>query len=659
LSGEQNIAKVTVLGMGGTIAMTRTPAGGVEPALSAADLVAAVPGLSEVPADIEVIDVRRLPGASLTFDDVREVYDAAASAYAAGADGAVVTQGTDSIEETAYLLDLWHGGPQPLVVTGAMRNPAQAGHDGPANLLAAIGTALAPQARDRGVMVVLADQIHAAARVRKTHATSLCAFTSPNGGPLGQLIEGRPWFAAPPGGRLTVPLPPPDARDKVGLMLVCLGDQGELLHGIGDGLNGLVVAGMGVGHVPAPLAPVLQDIAGKIPVVLATRTGAGPVLTATYAFPGSERDLRDRGLIPAGLLDPLKARILLLACLRAGASRADIAASFAVAGGYTDPAGWPWPAAARLLPRSEHPGCLHDAEAALRQHLDPAVRGGLEHQLIDARLLVQLLQRMCLADELLRRPGDADGVEHVVGDVFRYPPPVDRRDAVAELGLQRGRHAFPSGALERPRIAGCREIKGQHDRGTLPCECPVGMNRCDPPHRKRRAPGPASGPALGSALYRGQRHVLQVRLDAGQRVQRYPVAVRGRVLKHDPVQARAVDRQAQSPLARALVVQQGSGRGEEAAAELKSVLGRKRRLQQVHVFAEPWRRVVLDDPVAPPDASCAGTDPEGEPPVERLLHVGRRGGHVQRRPDEGVRDPGPDQHRRGDRTRGEGADDGV
>jgi L-asparaginase len=324
--------------MGGTIAMTRSAAGGVEPALSAADLVAAVPGLSQVRADVEVADVRRLPGASLSFEDLRELHGVIQDAYAAGTDAAVVTQGTDTIEESAYLLDLWHGGPQPLIVTGAMRNPTQAGPDGPANLLAAIRTAVAPQARHRGVMVVLADQIHAAAAVRKTHATSPTAFTSPNTGPLGQMIEDQPWFAAPPGYRLNVPWPGPDARHQVGLVTVSLGDQGEMLPGISDRLDGLVVAAMGVGHVPAPLAPVLQDIAGKIPVVLATRTGAGPVLTATYAFPGSERDLRDRGLIPAGFLDPLKARILLLASLRAGASREAIAASFAAAGGYTDPA---------------------------------------------------------------------------------------------------------------------------------------------------------------------------------------------------------------------------------------------------------------------------------------------------------------------------------
>ena len=184
MSANRNSTKVTVLGMGGTIAMTRTASGGVEPALSADELVAAVPRLSQMRADIEVIDVRRLPGASLTFDDVRELYAAARKAYAAGSDGAVVTQGTDTIEETAYLLDLWHSGAQPLVVTGAMRNPTQAGQDGPANLLAAIRTAAAPQARNRGVMVVMADHIHAAARVRKTHATSPCALPLPTAGRL-------------------------------------------------------------------------------------------------------------------------------------------------------------------------------------------------------------------------------------------------------------------------------------------------------------------------------------------------------------------------------------------------------------------------------------------------------------------------------------------
>jgi L-asparaginase len=193
------------------------------------------------------------------------------------------------------------------------------------------------------VLVVLADQIHAAGRVRKTHSTSTGAFTSPTGGALGQVVAGTPRLLNRLGHRFTLARPAAGRQPRVGLVTVTLGDQGELLHGLEDRLDGLVVAGMGVGHVPEALVPVLHKLATRCPVVLASRTGAGPVLTDTYAFPGSERDLIDRGLVPAGFLDPLKARLLLHAALAAGAGRDSIAAAFAAAGGYADPTTWPWP----------------------------------------------------------------------------------------------------------------------------------------------------------------------------------------------------------------------------------------------------------------------------------------------------------------------------
>jgi L-asparaginase len=326
---------VVVVGLGGTIAIAGTGSGGV-PDRSPAQLLAAVPGLADAGISVETEDLRRVPGAWLDFDDLYELADALRGRLA-GADGVVVTQGTDTIEESAYLLDLLHQRPAPVVVTGAMRRPSLAGPDGPANLLAAIQVAASPAAREQGVLVVFNDEIHAAARVRKTHATSVATFGSPNGGPLGYVVEGEPRFVNRATGRTVVPvplpLPAPPRRPRVGLVTIALGDDGGWLAG--TALDGLVVAGFGAGHVPESLVARLAELAAAVPVVLASRTGAGHVLAATYDFAGSERDLRERGLIGAGFLHPVKARILLHTLLTAGADRTTIATTFAAAGDYS------------------------------------------------------------------------------------------------------------------------------------------------------------------------------------------------------------------------------------------------------------------------------------------------------------------------------------
>jgi L-asparaginase len=335
--------RVLVVSLGGTITMTAGTSGGVVPALSAQDLLTTVPGLADLDVAVQTADFRRLPGASLSFDDLTALAALIRERLADGIHGVVVVQGTDTIEESAYLLDLYHGGPQPVVVTGAMRNPTLAGADGPANLLAAVRTAADPAARDLGCLVVLADEIHAARRVRKTHSTAGSTFRSPTGGPLGYLVEGQPRLVNRLGHRTVVPPPVAGRSPRVALLTVSLGDDGVLLDGLADRVDGAVIAGFGVGHVPQQLVPQLHDLAERVPVVLASRTGAGPVLTATYGFAGSERDLLGRGLIPAGFLDSLKARILLRAVLAAGADRGSISAAFAAAGGG-DPGQWPWTA---------------------------------------------------------------------------------------------------------------------------------------------------------------------------------------------------------------------------------------------------------------------------------------------------------------------------
>lgn len=215
-----------------------------------------------------------------------------------------------------------------------MRNPTLAGADGPANLLAAVQTAASPVARDLGALVVFADEIHAASRVRKTHSTSGHTFVSPNGGPLGYVIEAQPRILNRLVSHTTVSRVGMPIEVEVGLVTVVLGDTGAQLKSAEAAFDGLVVAGFGVGHVPETLVGLLGDLATRMPVVLASRTGAGSVLAQTYSFPGSESDLLGRQLISAGFLDPLKARILLHALLASGCDDATIRRTFAEAGGY-------------------------------------------------------------------------------------------------------------------------------------------------------------------------------------------------------------------------------------------------------------------------------------------------------------------------------------
>ena len=321
-------SRLRILSLGGTITMVPSESGGIAPKLGAAELVASVPALAEV-AEIEAQSPFRLPSPSLTPDNLVEVAQMIEQGFGSGYDGAVVVQGTDTIEESAFILDLLVGGEKPVVVTGAMRGADAPGADGPANLLAAARVAAAPEARGLGTLAVLNYDIHAARFVQKSHTTLPSAFSSPLVGPLGAVVEGRPRFFVRVSRAPTLPSAdgPPV---PVALVKWAIGDDGRLLNALPDlGYAGVVVEGMGAGHVPADAAPILGDLAAKIPVVLASRAMTGPVFTRTYGYPGSEIDLLARNILPAGYLSGLKARLLLGFCLRTAKGTEAVAQAFA------------------------------------------------------------------------------------------------------------------------------------------------------------------------------------------------------------------------------------------------------------------------------------------------------------------------------------------
>ncbi|GGV15804.1 asparaginase [Streptomyces spectabilis] len=313
---------VSVFTLGGTIS---AHSGGGSARLTGSQTLATVP----VPDDVktELHDFRRLPGSSLTLEDLAALAERVDEATAAG-HGVVVVQGTDTLEETAFLLDVVCAPRTPIVVTGAMRRPDLPGADGPANLAAALAVAADPRCRGLGVLVVLADEIHAARHARKAHTTSLTTFASPGAGPLGRVVEGVPRILLrPQEPTVERPLRLRNAA-RVALLTLAIGDGGELLEAVDDGFDGLVVAAFGAGHAPQWLVEPLAARAARMPVVLASRTGAGPLLSETYRGPGSEADLLSRGLISAGSLDAPKARLLLHALLADGADRRAVEAAF-------------------------------------------------------------------------------------------------------------------------------------------------------------------------------------------------------------------------------------------------------------------------------------------------------------------------------------------
>lgn len=321
---------VAILALGGTIAAA--PAIPGQPAkmdLDPADLVRALPGLAAV-AQIRAETVRRVGSADLAFADVLTLVRRIRELIDQGVQGFVVTQGTDTLEETAFLLDRLLDADAPVVMTGAMRHTGSPGADGPANLLAAVKVAASQNARAAGTLVVANDEIHLARFVRKGHATSTATFQSLPLGPVGWVAENHVRMPLVPRHRGRLFQLPPDARmPQVALIKFSFADSPRLLEAVStEDFQGAVIETYGAGHTSQRALEALAKLADGMPTVFASRTGVGEVHQASCDFPGSELRLLERGLIPSIALDGLKSRLLLTLLLAAGADRASIRKAF-------------------------------------------------------------------------------------------------------------------------------------------------------------------------------------------------------------------------------------------------------------------------------------------------------------------------------------------
>jgi L-asparaginase len=318
------LPKISVISYGGTIASVVRPGVGASPSIPIEEVAKRIPGLSGI-AELVFVPAKQVASPHMTMQDLLDMRVMVRNAIAQGSAGVVVTQGTDTVEEIAFGLDVLCSGAQPVVITGAMRNASMPGADGPANLAAAVRVAAAPASRGLGTVVVMNDEIHAARFVRKSHTASPAAFTSAHVGPLGWIAEGDVRILVRPSFAMHLDVPEDAVPAPVGLLKLTLGDDGRLLPYVAEaGFVGLVLEGFGGGHVTKEIAAPerLDPIVSRMPVVLASRAGNGEVLRSTYGgFIGSETDLIQRGVVFAGALDGPKARLLLSLLLMSGADR--------------------------------------------------------------------------------------------------------------------------------------------------------------------------------------------------------------------------------------------------------------------------------------------------------------------------------------------------
>ncbi|MBG6073253.1 MULTISPECIES: asparaginase [unclassified Polaromonas] len=322
---------VALIATGGTIAMKIDPVKKAPvPAISGEDLLATVPEVAKY-AKVEVNNISNVPSDYMDPPRWIQLTKAVQASLARPeVAGVIVSHGTDTLEETAYWLDLTVNSDKPVVLIGAQRNASESDFDGPHNLINAVRIAVEPQARSKGVLLAMNSQINAAREATKTHTSSVETFKSGEFGFLGVVDYDRVTFARAPLRRLHIPIRT-DKMPDVEIVAMYGGADGKLVRSaVDNGAKGLVIQALGWGNVNIPMFNAVKYALSKnVPVVISTRVPTGRVLP-NYGFEGGGKTLADAGAVMADDLSPQKARILLMLMLQGGSApnQRDLQAAF-------------------------------------------------------------------------------------------------------------------------------------------------------------------------------------------------------------------------------------------------------------------------------------------------------------------------------------------
>ena len=305
--------KVAIIFTGGTISMkvdSRLKA--AIPSMSSEDIMSMVTNIDQV-ADLDIVEFGKYPGPHMTPEKMMDLkLFVQEKLNQSDICGVVVTHGTDNLEEVAYLLDLTLEHEKPIVVVGAMRNGSEMGYDGPSNLASAIITAVHPSSLNRGVLVVLNNEISAAREVTKTHTMSLNTFKSLEFGPIGIVDQDHVIYyreQSMPTNHIKTDI----IESDVHLIKVATGMDSRILNFLVENrVKGIVIEAMGRGNVPPMMMEGIHNALNhNIPVIVVSRCPMGRLM-GTYGYEGGGAQLEKLGVIFANSLNGQKARIQLM-----------------------------------------------------------------------------------------------------------------------------------------------------------------------------------------------------------------------------------------------------------------------------------------------------------------------------------------------------------